>query len=293
MDGHTAERPWLDGESSRGWSRRGIFALSALSTLLVAGCAAEAPVAQVKNPERFDYGEDPSQYAELYRPEGTSRGVVVVIHGGFWKAQYDASLGQPLAASLARNGWTAWNLEYRRVGNGGGVPETLDDVAAGIDHLSQVPDLDLSTVVTVGHSAGGHLAAWSAARGRFPQWSTGLVPVTHVISQAGVLDLASAYRAGLGSGAVAGFVGAAPGPAYDLVDPTRQIPLDVPIWCVHGEDDTTVPFAQSEEYVDRARATGATAELVPFDGDHFEVIDPDEHAWDLVLKILDGIAGDV
>ena len=89
---------------------------------------------------------------------------------------------------------------------------------------------------------------------------------------------------------MAGFVGEPPGPAYDQVDPTRQIPLDVPIWCVHGEDDTTVPFVQSEEYVDRARTAGATAELVGFDGDHFEVIDPDEYAWDLVLGILEGIA---
>ena len=93
----------------------------------------------------------------------------MVIHGGFWRAQYDASLGAPLAQDLVERGWTAWNLEYRRVGNGGGFPETFDDVAAGIDRLADVDGLDLSTVVTLGHSAGGHLAAWAAARGRRPQ----------------------------------------------------------------------------------------------------------------------------
>ena len=72
---------------------------------------------------RIAYGDGPEQYAELYRPTGESRGVVVVIHGGFWKAAYDASLGRPLAESLADRGWTAWNLDYRRVGNGGGAPE--------------------------------------------------------------------------------------------------------------------------------------------------------------------------
>jgi acetyl esterase/lipase len=240
------------------------------------------------------YGDDPSQYAELYRPSGASRGVVVVIHGGFWKAQYDAEYGRPLARDLAARGWTAWNLEYRRVGSGvgggGGVPETLDDVAAGIDALAEVPDLDLSRVVTVGHSAGGHLATWSAARGRLARWADVKVPVTHVISQAGVLDLEAAYQAGLGSGAVRGFVGAEPGATYDQVDPTRQIPLDVPLWCVHGRDDTTVPFAQSEQYVARAVAAGGEATLMAFGGDHFEVIDPDEQAWELVVGILDSIA---
>ena len=75
--------------------------------------------------ERLTYGDDPSQWADLRRPEGTSRGVVVIIHGGFWKAEYDASLGEPLAADLTARGWTTLNVEYRRVGNGGGFPRDL------------------------------------------------------------------------------------------------------------------------------------------------------------------------
>ncbi|MDX6327563.1 MAG: hypothetical protein QOK15_3917, partial [Nocardioidaceae bacterium] len=146
--------------------------------------------------QRISYGTDPSQYAELYRPAGPSHGVVVVIHGGFWRAQYDASLGQPLAEDLARRGWTAWNVEYRRVGNGGGAPQTFDDVSAAIDQLAEVPELDLSRVVTLGHSAGGHLATWAAARGRSAAQPPERVEVTAVVSQAGVLDLVSAYRAG-------------------------------------------------------------------------------------------------
>ena len=142
--------------------------------------------------ERIAYGSDPSQFAELTRPSGASRGVVVVIHGGFWRAQYDLSLGRPLAASLAEEGWTAWNLEYRRVGNGGGWPQTPDDVSAGIDALAEVDGLDLSRVVTLGHSAGGHLAVWAAGRQRLEPWRDAKVPVTAAISQAGVLDLAGA-----------------------------------------------------------------------------------------------------
>ncbi|WP_346387021.1 alpha/beta hydrolase [Nocardioides sp.] len=232
------------------------------------------------------YGDDPNQVAELYLPDGTPRGVVVVIHGGFWKAKYDRSLGQPLSASLAEAGWVAWNLEYRRVGNGGGVPQTLDDVAAGIDALAEVGDLDTSTVVTLGHSAGGHLATWAASRGRFDQWPE-RVPVTAVVSQAGVLDLHAAYDLGLGGGAVEAFLGHPPGPADDPVDPIRQAPLDVPLWCVHGRSDTTVPISQSRAYVAAATAAGGTADLLEVDGDHFELIDTASPAWARTLEILD------
>jgi acetyl esterase/lipase len=243
---------------------------------------------------RIAYGDDPSQFGELALPAGTPRGVVVVIHGGFWKAEYDLSLGRPLAAALVRDGWATLNLEYRRVGpagsgGGGGSPATLDDVAAGIDALAGVDGLDLSTVVTLGHSAGGHLAAWAASRGRFERWAGG-VDVTAVVSQAGVLDLRAAHLAGLGGGAVAAFLGHPPGPDDDPADPRRQAPLDVPLWCVHGRDDDIVPIAQSEEYVAAATAAGARAELVAVDGDHFVVIDPTSDAWAKTLAVLDTLA---
>jgi len=236
--------------------------------------------------ERIRYGDHPSQFGELTRADGTARGVVVVIHGGFWKAAYDLSLGRPLAVDLAAHGWTAWNLEYRRVGDGGGVPATFDDVAAGIDALADVEGLELARVVTLGHSAGGHLAAWAAARARFPRWRPERVPVTAVVTQAGVLDLAGAHEAGLGSAAVAAFAGP-PGPAYDELDPARQLPLDVPVYAVHGTADDLVPPTQSREYVARTRRAGGEAELVELAGaDHFTLIDPTSDAWRTTRGLL-------
>ena len=262
--------------------RRAVLVLGAAG-MLATGCGEEEPVS--RRPEEIvPYGDDLAQYAELHRPAGESRGVVVVIHGGFWKAQYDAVLGRPLAISLAEEGWTAWNLEYRRVGNGGGVPRTLDDVSAGIDALADVDGLDTSRVIALGHSAGGHLATWAAGR------ADAGVRVTHVISQAGVLDLVEADRLGLGGGAVQAFLGHPPGPDDAKYDPQQQIPLEVPIWCVHGRADSTVPFSQSEGYVEAATAAGARAELVPVDGDHFVVIDPTDPAWERQLRILDEIS---
>jgi acetyl esterase/lipase len=234
--------------------------------------------------EVITYGDDPSQFAELYRPDGASRGVVVVIHGGFWKSAYDYTLGQPLARALVADGWTAWNIEYRRVGNGGGTPETFDDVAAAIDALAEVDGLDTSTVVTLGHSAGGHLAVWAAGR------ADPGVAVTHAISQAGVLDLVMSERMGLGGGAASSLLGHEPGPDDARWDPQQQIPLDVPVWCVHGVDDTIVPLGQSEGYVVDAQAEGATAEVLRVPGDHFAVIDPTSEAWAATVGVLDSIA---
>jgi acetyl esterase/lipase len=225
------------------------------------------------------YGDDQSQYVELSLPSRTPRGVVVVIHGGFWKAAYDLTLGQPLAADLVGRGWAALNVEYRRVGNGGGVPQTLDDVRAAIATLAG-SDLDLSTLVTLGHSAGGHLATWAGHA---------VAAVTHVVAQAGVLDLVAADRDGLGGGAVRAFLGHPAGPADADADPRQQLPLDVPVWCVHARDDDTVPFSQSEEYVAAATGAGARAELLEVSGGHFGVIDDESEAWRQILGVLDGI----
>jgi acetyl esterase/lipase len=216
--------------------------------------------------------------------------VVVVIHGGFWKAEYDLSLGRPLAASLVQEGWAAWNIEYRRVGpagsgGGGGLPATFDDVAAAIDKLEDL-DLDLSTVITLGHSAGGHLAVWAAGRGKYDGWPP-RVTVTGVISQAGVLDLVGATELGLGGGAVEALLGHPATAADEAVDPLAQVPLDVPVFCVHGSADTIVPPVQSETYVGAALGEGADAELVQVDGDHFVVIDVTSEAWTTQLGLLD------
>lgn len=228
---------------------------------------------------RIEYGTDAQQFAELTRPDGPSKGVVVVIHGGFWQAQYDLSLGRPLAVALAASGWTAYNIEYRRVGNGGGWPTTFDDVSAAIDALAGVDDLDTSRVITLGHSAGGHLAVLAASR-RDP-----VVAVTAAVSQAGVLDLAAASRDDLGGGAVARLL--APESVVRAADPTALVPVSVPVRCIHGRSDDVVPLSQSTDYVDRATASGGDAELVVVDGDHFTVIDTGSTAWTATLRLLD------
>lgn len=269
--------------NSRSLTRR-----SFLATSLAAGATMATGLPALAAPTKLKYGTNASQFGELSLPGGTPRGVVVVIHGGYWRSAYTLSLGRPLASDLVNRGWAVWNLEYRRVGNGGGNPNTFDDVSKGIDYLG-TRGLDLSKVITLGHSAGGHLATWAAARQRFSRWSAASVDVTHVISQAGVLDLTEAYRLNLGSGAVRSFMGTAPGASYDPCDPIRHVPLAQPVWAVHSTGDTTVPISQSQRYVNAATAAGGNATLVPTTGDHFSVITTSHPAWQAQIGILDSI----
>ena len=218
------------------------------------------------------YGDDPAQYGELTVPAGAPRGVAVVVHGGFWKPQYGIEYARPLGPRGGAAGWVTWAIGAFR---GTGAADTLADVAAAIAARPASP----GPVVGIGHSAGGHLVTWAAAHGG----------LTQVVSQAGVLDLVAAYDLGLGGGAVEAFLGHPPGPADAGLDPVRQVPLDVPVWCVHGRADDVVPISQSEAYVAAATAAGATAQLVRLEGDHFAVVDPDSAAWARTLEILRGI----
>lgn len=235
------------------------------------------------------YGsEHPDQLVELTLPDGPARGVVVLVHGGFWRARYGLEGARPLAADLAARGWVAWNLEYRRVGDGGGAPATFDDVAAGIDALRPAADahgFGLDTVLALGHSAGGHLATWAASRTRHARWARdGAVRLTGVVAQAAVLDLIAGTD--LGGGAAGQLLGHEPGADDAAVDPIRQVPLDVPVRCVHGRADDVVPIVQSEAYVSAARAAGADAALVPVDGGHVDVIDVGDPSWQVQVWAL-------
>lgn len=235
----------------------------------------------------ISYGTDESQVADLYLPEGNGKvPVAVVIHGGFWMSSYGRELATPLAEDLAKQGIAGYAIEYRRVGNGGGWPATFEDVAAAIDKLADQPRVDLSKVVAVGHSAGGHLAVWAAGRAGLPPEAPGATPrvvLAGAVSQAGVLDLVNAYDEQVGGDAVPAFLGTTPAKdrkRYQLASPYERLPLNVPVALVHGTRDGQVPIEQSRRYRDAAVAKGDQVKLTELEHvGHFELIDPDDKAW--------------
>jgi acetyl esterase/lipase len=240
------------------------------------------------------YGSAHAQVAEIWRPSGGGgdRPVVVLIHGGFWRQIYTKRLMHRLAAAVVAHGWVAYNIEYRRVGylGGGGWPETFDDVAAAVDALSGVDDLDHRRIVTCGHSAGGQLALWAATARATTGPVTSSVKVCAAISLAGVVDLVEAARLGLGGGAVDALMGGAPAEVpdrYTRGSPAAQLPLGIPQFLLHGTADATVPASMSADYVAQAQSLGDDATFVPLAGaGHMDVINPTGAAFRQVTSVL-------
>ena len=239
---------------------------------------------------KVGYGDDPAQHGLLHLPDrGGPHPTVTLIHGGFWLARYDAGLMTELAEDLMGRGYAVWNIEYRRIGYGGGWPQTLDDVAAAVDHLAELAEehaLDLDRLVGIGHSAGGHLATWAASRPGLPAGAPGADPVVRVrgvISQAGILDLRTAADQRLGGGSTQRFLGGEPPDVpdrYGIASPIERVPIGVPIVALHGATDDLVPPAQTERFVEAALAAGDRARglLVDREG-HFEHLDTGSASW--------------
>jgi acetyl esterase/lipase len=258
------------------------------------------------------YGPGSEQVADLRLPPQAAREatgpapLVLFLHGGFWRARYDRGHTWPLGAALASAGFAVCTPEFRRAGQpGGGWPGTFDDVAAAVDAL---PDLALAVagpgglaprpLVLAGHSAGGHLALWAAARHRLPRdsrWRTPQPgPYRGVVGLAAVSDLAACHAAGLGDGAADALMGGGPGrypDRYALADPAALLPLGVRVRLVHGSRDEIVPCGMSRDYAARAAGLGDDVLLEELgECGHYEPIDPLTAAWPSVLAAVRAIA---
>jgi acetyl esterase/lipase len=244
---------------------------------------------------RIAYGDGPEHFGELRLPRVTGlRPAVIAIHGGFWRAAYDLTHLSHLCAALTRAGFVTWSLEYRRVGQaGGGYPGTLQDVARGIGFLGTLTKqyaIDVQRVVLIGHSAGGHLALWSAARTRLTSalhFERDPLSIKGVVALAAVSDLAEAHALKLGDGAASDFMGGGPREfphRYALASPAELLPLGIKQALIHGTEDDVVPASMSVHYFEKASEAGDRVTLTPLRGmGHFEPIDPDGLAWPEVL----------
>jgi len=252
---------------------------------------------------RLAYGNDPNQYAELRLPSGTGpHPVVVLIHGGCWKAEY-ATLRDlaPMGDALKAEGVASWNIEYRRLGQpGSGWPGTYEDIGRGIDHLRQVAPkyrLDLTRLAVVGHSAGGHLAMWAALRHRLSPKSAvymaNALPLRGVINLAGTIDMRdniAHMQAECNDTVVTTMLGGTPASVperYREVSATTMVPLGVQQILVWGEHENFVPVSLARRHVDAATKAGDRARLivVPAIG-HFESASPQSSAWPTVLEAV-------
>ena len=247
------------------------------------------------------YGSEQYQFGDLYVPAGAGpHPVVIGIHGGFWRSTYGLDYYGPLCAALAQAGVAAWNIEYRRIGNrGGGWPNTLLDAAQAADYLREIAPahgLDLSRIVAMGHSAGGHLAFWLGARHRLPPGNPlhmeQPIALKGAVSLAGVLDLRRADVLRLGGDATRELLGGSGDSAperYAAASPYELLPLGIAQVVVHGTEDINVPYEIATRYLDAARKAGDAVSLLSLHGTrHFECVDAGTREWAAVqAAILD------
>lgn len=220
--------------------------------------------------QRIRYGDGQDQWADERQPEsprgaGGQGPLAVLVHGGFWRSVWGADLMDALAIDLARRGWLAWNLEYRRPDRHG-WPATVADVAAGIRAAEQ--RWPGRPVVLFGHSAGGQLVLQAAAD---------RPGIALAVSLAGVVDLGEGYRRGLGDGAIEMALGGSPEERpehYLAADPFARVPLSTPALLVQGAQDSLDLIDFNRRF---AQASGVP--LIETAGDHFDVIAPGSQIW--------------
>jgi acetyl esterase/lipase len=245
---------------------------------------------------RIAYGPEPQQFGELRLPPGRGpHPLAIGVHGGFWRARYDLAHFGHVCAALTAAGVATWSVEYRRLGDpGAGWPGTFLDVARAADfvrELAPTHNLDLDRTISIGHSAGGHLAVWLAGRARISAASAlhtpDPLPLCAAVSLAGVLDLARAEELGLSENVTRQFLGGSPGEVperYAAASPIALLPMGVRQLIVSGDADDNVPFEISERYAEAARAAGDPVTLLAFPGTgHFELVDPTSKEWSAML----------
>ncbi|MBV7508215.1 alpha/beta hydrolase [Bacillus sp. sid0103] len=262
----------------------------------------------VKSLQRIAYGENENQFGDLRLPEGNGPfPVAILIHGGFWRAKYELDQMDKFAEDLTSRGIATWNIEYRRVGQeGGGWPGTFLDNAQAVDFVRTLAEsypLDLDRIVTIGHSAGGHLALWIAARHNLPpnsilKTSENPLSLKGAISLAGVCDPALMHDIHVLREVK---TGVSDNPTRDLFDgmpkylhsryaegsPIALLPICVPLVLIHGSLDINVPIGISEQFEKTAKCSGDDVILKAISSaEHFKIIDPESDEWPIVVESI-------
>jgi acetyl esterase/lipase len=262
------------------------------------------------------YGDHERQVVDVYLPKGAGpHPVVVMIHGGCWSAPWDRTLMNWVSDDLRKRGIAVWNIDYRGVDRpGGGYPGTFADAAAAADALGVHAaryKLDIEPLVATGHSAGGHLALWLAARRAakasaanplIPRGSPLLSPdplkIDTVVSLGGLPDLelaATPPGSGCGTEIIEKLVGPATLSSRNVYADTsvpRLAPLGVRQVLINGRQDRIIPVAYATDYEAKMRAAGDEVRVRFIDRTgHVELIAPESAAWAATVEEIERALG--
>jgi len=268
----------------------------AKSDVVASGTILDKPF--VPPDKRFWYGDNILQFGDWRKPAGEGPfPLAIVIHGGYWRNKYGLDYFGRACEALRQAGIATWSIEFRRVGDeGGSYPGTFLDVAKAIDFVASLEfkretgnSVDLNNIVVIGHSAGGHLGVWAAARDQIPKtdplWTENPLKLKGVVSLAGVHSLEYASQQQLSNSASDELMN---GSAKDFPDrfhyasPINLLPINAYITLIHGTADTNVPLELSTQYLEAAKGA-PNVKYIEIDGaDHFHIVDPDSFCWKII-----------
>lgn len=229
------------------------------------------------------YGVNAEQWYEWYEPRSgvSPKGVVVLVHGGFWRQPHTLVQMHPLADFFLEQGWAVANIEYRRGDCGGDWPHIIEDVTAAFDSIRQrAQEKNIhGPVVGIGHSVGGQLVLLAAAQQDV------------VIALAPVTDVARTAAEDLGESAAVAFFGEALDQVAQEASPLHQLPpKNTHLVVVHGIEDQRVPLKHSQDYVQALQAAAISVEYweIP-ELEHFHIIQPSCTIWPRLIRHLDSL----
>lgn len=263
---------------------------------------------EIEEDRRIAYGADSLQWGVLRVPEGEGpHPVIVMMHGGCWVGLHRPRHVEPLMDAVTQQGWATWSLSHRQAGDaGGGWTGTFEDVGDGIDFVRELAghfDLDTTRVVTMGHSAGGHLAIWAAGRNGYGPddvlYDPNPLTLAGAISLGGIPDLRAhvAQEQNPCGDGVFQLMDDAPNAypeRYAEASPAERLPVGTSQLFLHGRHDYVVPWQQITAYAEEATAAGDDVRVHIFENaSHFEVIAPGSEAWqqDIRPALMDWLSG--
>lgn len=225
------------------------------------------------------YGDSNEQFFEWYDAlTSNPKGVVVLVHGGFWRQQHKLDQMHPLAAYFIKAGWAVANIEYRRAGCGGdwpAMPQDVNKAFALIRSRAQAKEIT-GPVVGIGHSVGGQLVLLAAEHQDV------------VVALAPVTDVTRTDREQLGEMAVQAFFGELSPAVAQSASPIHQLVSKQTILLIHGDVDQRVPIEHSRDYMEQLRRLNTNSHFWEIKGlDHFHIIEPSCEIWPRVLDYLE------
>jgi arylformamidase len=246
----TPQFEYVDGQLRD--SHAALFArFAAESAAAVAQCAPELDI---------PYGKHPRQTYDMFRAQGTSRGILAYFHGGYWQSRDKADF-RFVAPGLVADGFDVALFNYPLCPH-----VSVADIVESCALAGQVltwSALD-KKIVLAGHSAGAQIAVELGMQARGREWS-----VAGVIALSGLYDLAPLIETTLNAklGLDAASAGAA-SPLYHVR------PYSPPTLFAVGQMETDAFRQQTRQMNDAWYAKGNRGMQMEVTGaDHFSILD--------------------